>query len=723
MKKRLLFSILLLLTASLQVSAIPARGTARTVRQPDGTEIRIVVSGDEFYRMVRTEDGAAVVEDADGYWCYAFYDIQGTKRSSGVRVTATNGATAAATAARNIPYGMLRARAAQRRAEVNRTRASHIRRVAPDTKAGSSTKKGIVILAQFPDLMFKPKYGRDYFVNMLTKKGYSYGGANGSALDYFNDQFEGVCDFEFTVSSIVTLSKGYAYYGENDEDNLDKRPHEAVIEACQLLDSEIDFSQFDCDGDGEVDNVFVFVAGHDEAEGASEYHIWSHQWYIWDGAHRRVTLDGTLINSYAISTELSFDEYSGDEIFTTIGTFCHEYSHALGLSDLYDTDLEGSGGFFDYGTEFHHGAVWGTTSLMDGGNYNNNGNTPPNYNALELWTLGLGRAEEFDTGHQTLAPLSSQKRYFIAETDTEGEFYLFECRAPEGWDSFVGGSGMLIYHYDASSNDAGYSDLAKRSITAWERWNHSNYGNSVNCNPDHPCFDLIEAFPLATNVSQVFWPNGTHTSFNASSNPAMTFWSGKGAEIGLTGIKKDGTFVSFSVTGPLSIEKVEEFQDAAIVLWSMTGSSSTESGISIKPAGGTAREYMVKPYAQGSYSYTFEGLEPGKTYTVTVFNPKERDKSVSAEFTTKKYYSDGYPFIYLNSAERNSDGSFKRGGLMPLRVFNARGAARVSWSFSDNTLTTDGSGYYTVRGSGTLKAVVDYEDGTTDIITKQITVK
>ena len=278
---------------------------------------------------------------------------------------------------------------------------------------------------------------------------------------------------------------------------------------------------------------------------------------------------------------------------------------------------------------------------------------------------------------------------------------------------------MLIYHYDASSNDAGYSDYKKKNLTASDRW----WYNEVNGNPDHPCFDLIESFPLARDVSQVFWPNGTHTSFTASSDPAMSFWSGKYSDTGLTGIKKDGTFVSFSVTGPLSIEKVEEFQDAAIVLWNMIGSSTTESGISIKPAGGSAKEYLVKPYAQGSYSYTFEGLEPGKTYTVTVFNPKERDKNVSAEFTTKKYYADGYPFIYLNSAERNSDGSFKKGGLMPLRVFNARGAARVSWSFSDSTLTTDGSGYYTVKGSGTLKAVVDYEDGTTDIITKQITVK
>ena len=108
---------------------------------------------------------------------------------------------------------------------------------------------------------------------------------------------------------------------------------------------------------------------------------------------------------------------------------------------------------------------------------------------------------------------------------------------------------------------------------------------------------------------------------------------------------------------------------------------------------------------------------------MTVYNPEIPKFSVTSDFTTKKYYSDGYPFIYLNSSERNSDGSFKKGGRMPLRVFNARGAAHVDWIFSDSVLTTDGSGYYTVQGNGTIKAVVDYEDGSTDVITKQITVK
>lgn len=705
MKIRIIFSILFFLAASLHADAIPARGTARTVRQPDGTELRIIVSGDEFCKIVRTEDGKAVTLGDDGFWYYAAYDISGVKRNSGVRVTASNGASAAATAARYIPYGILRARGASRRAEVNRMRSAH--RISPATKAGGPTKKGLVILAQFQDLRFK--FGREYFVNMLMQHGYSYAGATGSVLDYFNDQFEGSCTFEFTVSPVVTLSKGYAYYGENDSDGNDKRAHEAVAEACRLLDSEIDFSPLDGDGDGRVDNVFVFVPGHDEAEGASENHIWSHQWYL-TAAGIRLSLDGKVIDSYAISTELTYDD-SWKETLSPIGTFCHEYSHALGLMDLYDTDYEESGG--------QTASVWGSTSLMDHGNYNNNGNTPPNYNSMELWMLGLGRAEAFELGSQTLAPLSSQKRYFIAETDTEGEYYFFECRTTEGWDAYVGGSGMLIYHYDASSNDAGYSDGEKMNLTAQQRW----WYNEVNCNPEHLCFDLIESVPIARDVSQVFWPNGTHTSFNASSNPPMTWWSGRIPELGIAGIRKEGTFVSFSIIGPVSIEKVEAFQDAAMVLWSMTGASEAESCISIKQAGGNPTEYRVKPYAPGVYSYTFEGLSPDRTYTVSVFNPDDRDYSVSEDFTTKKYYSDGYPFIYLNSAERNSDGSFRKGGRMPLRVFNARNAAHVDWVFSSNVLTTDGSGYYTVQGSGTIKAVVYYEDGSTDVITKQITVK
>lgn len=706
--------MLFLFTASLGVYAIPARNIPVTVRQPDGTELRIIVSGDEFYHTVTTEDGCAVTEGEDGYWYYAAYDFNGAQRSSGVRVDPRNGATAAAAASRIVPHGTLLAEAGRRREAANRLRAAHRLRVSPDTKAGAPTRKAIIILAQFTDLTFK--FERSVFVNMLTQKGYSYGGARGSALDYFNDQFEGACNFEFIITPVVTLSNGFAYYGQNNAQGFDKRAHEAVAEACRLVDDQIDFSQFDGDGDGEADNVFVFVPGPDEAEGASPTHIWSHQWYF-DEAGIRLNLDGTKINSYAISTELTkdFDYGTLKEIFTGIGTFCHEYSHALGLMDLYDTDRYDSGGLFEFGDEHSAGAVWGYTSLMDHGNYNDNGNTPPNYNAMELWTLGLGQAETLEFGQQALAPLSSQKRYFVAETDVAGEYYFFECRAAEGWDSFVGGSGMLIYHYDSSENDAGYSTSSRQNIKASERW----LNNEVNCNPNHPCFDLIEAIPIATDVYSVFWPNGTHTSFSATSTPQFAYWSGRKSGLSLDSISKEGSFIKFYIT---SIRDVEVFQDGAIVQWGWNG-DDVECTVRITSSEGKSSEYKVKPYSENNYSYTFEGLNPDTKYTVTIFESNNIHNAAATEFTTKKYYKDGYPFIYLNSAERNSNGSFKKNGKMPLRVFNAPDAAKVTWDFGSNVLSTDGSGYYTVLGNGTLKAIIDYNNGTRDIISKTITVQ
>ena len=118
----------------------------------------------------------------------------------------------------------------------------------------------------------------------MNEEGYSDNGATGSAMDYFNDQFGGQCTFTFEVSDIVTLSNGYAYYGANGKDGSDIRAAEMVKEACKLADGTVDFSQFDDDGNGEVDNVFVFFAGGDEAEYAGDNHIWSHAWYLIDGA-------------------------------------------------------------------------------------------------------------------------------------------------------------------------------------------------------------------------------------------------------------------------------------------------------------------------------------------------------------------------------------------------------------------------------------------------------
>ena len=244
-----------------------------------------------------------------------------------------------------------------------------------ETEPAPANRHGIVILAQFKDLKFQ--FTRDNFVSMLTQNGYSYNGADGSAVDYFNDQF-------------------------------------------RLADAEIDFSLYDDDGDGEVDNVFVFFAGGDEAEYAGDDRIWSHAWYVRDGAKINLTLDGKVINRYACTSELTRLDFTNYDM-AGIGTFCHEFSHTLGLMDYYDTDYEGSGGQAE--------ALWTTTALMDAGNGNNFGNTPPNYNAIDRECVGTTLPETItEEGTYTLEPIQNSGKYYRIDTDTEDEYFLLECR-------------------------------------------------------------------------------------------------------------------------------------------------------------------------------------------------------------------------------------------------------------------------------------------------------
>lgn len=707
-----LICVPVMLAAAFSLRAKPACGWILSLHQPDGAVVQARLSGDEFAHVMTDLQGHALVQNSDGYWCYALYSPDGSSHSSGY-VAGTDAPGHILSASTYVPDAAMSLAVSSKRrkiAAVRRDAALKMSSALQAVRAGTTEVKTIILLAQYSDV--KMKYTRDDFVSLMTS-------GDGSAKKYMEDQFLGKCEFTFEIGPLVTLSGKQADYGRNTgEPGTDVAPAAAVAEACRLSSAAgVDFSGFDADNDGVVDNIFLFAAGKDEAEGGGDDCIWSHSWSL-SGADIDLTLNGKKIDGYAIASELGLRR-NGSYLFTTIGTFCHEFSHTLGLMDMYDTDGD-TGGKAD--------CLWGSTCLMDSGNYNDEGRTPPYYNAIDRDMLSLGNPEYLRPGKYSLEPIGENGRYLRYDTGNEGEYYLIECRSRAGWDKYVGGSGLAIYHIDKSDNQAGYSKTYSADVTAWQRW----LSNEINCLPSHQCADMIEAYPSASSVKQVFFPYGEHNSFSHLTSPAFTFWDGTASAMAISDIAISGNNVTFTVTevgerlpDNATVTSKDIFQDAAIIRWETDDALSTAVAIvSWGLSGKAAQELEVEAYAPGKYAVTLEGLAPSTAYSARIYyvSGGVKGKEAVANFTTKSLYKSGYPYIYLNNVSRNAGGLFVRGAELPLRIFNVSDAYSAEWYMDGKRISTDGSGYYKLMRSGRLKAVITYADGSEDIIIKDVRV-
>ena len=700
--KRNIFFALICTFFCLTTIARPVRIGNNTFYQPDGTSFQARCTGDEFYKIHTTQDGHAIIKGEDGWWYYAIFQADGTRKVSGYKVGQQAPQTVLDNSS-NIPFEQLRSYAFSRR-EVSAEESFGPKLMAD----GKTTKRALIILAQFSDVNFT--YGREYFADMITKKGYSYNGATGCAEEYFEEQFGSMVDFEFEVSPMVTLPQKRAYYGANDAYGNDSRPAEMIKDACELADAlGVDFSIYDEDGDTFVDNVFVFFAGGDEAEHTDQTDfIWSHSWYVKRGGGLSVILDGKRIDQYACASELAFD--GTKDQMTGIGTFCHEYSHTLDLPDLYDTD---------YTTNGWGAGMWGWTSLMDGGNMNNDNNTPPYFNAIEREILGIAQPSVIErNGTYTLEPINIGNKFYRIDTENSGEYYLIECRKEEGWDSYIKGSGLLLYHIDKSTRYKA-------------RWTN----NMVNTYANYQCADLIEADKRANefysnadyvnkikgSIKGIFFPNQNYQTVHLT------------AGISMTNIKKDGDNISFSIVGfeedntPPTVKNVtvEAFMDAAILQFESEFPFEGEAVVVWGRSGQIQTETIVEPYEEGKYSLILNGLASGnKTYSVSIHFCIDDvvGETSSTSFMTTKASSVDWPYIFVGKNRANEDGTFKAGTRIALLAYNTSGAEEIIWSFNDKKIKPEGDGYYTITESGTLKAYVFWADGSKDIIEKRINV-
>lgn len=336
----------------------------------------------------------------------------------------------------------------ERVAEIQEQKAQQ-RRVAGQVQTASPLNiapRGLVILVNFQDKEFITSYdemhdminGENY--SRSYKIGYKTITAKGSARQYFIDQSWGQYQPQFDVVGPYTVSKNMSYYGGNDYNGDDKNPHKMIIEACQLADADgVDFTQYDNNNDGDLDFVYVFYAGYGEADGGDANTIWPHTFWVKDGNGEYVKVDGKYINAYACGNELNYGTTRHDGV----GTFCHEFSHVLGLPDLYST-----------GGNTGSTKLLGEWDIMDAGPYNNDGNTPPAYSAYERFFMGWLKPTQI-TGNKDvlLHPLNSGRGAGLIAASTHNmvgndpnptTFYMLENRQREGWDQYLPGRGMLL---------------------------------------------------------------------------------------------------------------------------------------------------------------------------------------------------------------------------------------------------------------------------------------
>lgn len=638
--------------------AIPAYPKPLKVKQADGSWITIQMHGDEHGHYVMTSDGIPLVFNAQ-LRNYEYADWKnGEVQASGIKATEASDRSAQVKKfiesqdKSAILESFKRARlqqlqqvfSARRNASLKNgiNSASPLSAVSSQVSRSSSNPQeeklnnfpttgevhSLVILVQFADTKFST-VGSDahqFFNSMLNEPGFTYSnGANGSARDFYVNSSNGKFQPQFDVIGPVTLPKKYSYYGANQGSSVDNpaRLEQFVREACTLADPLVDFSQYDHNQDGYIDNIYFFYAGKGEADSGDGNAIWPHSAYYSDMAkdaglsETSLKLDGIEVGNYTCSNEINGTLITPQP--AGIGTFVHEFGHVLGLADHYDVN---------YGmTTFAPGSF----DTMAQASYNNNGNTPAAFSAYERACLGWLDLTVLKNGVDSLNVLpdlnDSNKAYVVPVGGTnDEEYFIMENRQKKGWDAFIPGHGMLLWHIDYDAK-------------AWEK-------NELNITGTHQRVDIVEADNKLTDNTRAGDP------FPGTSNVTqcnLTSWAG-GKVMSLDDIEEKDGIINLMLGG-LNLKlntpdvKVTEVQDSSIVVGWTDVPVAKRYVLNISSVVNGKKEslplYNNKVYTAAQPSLHVEGLSPETTYEITL---QANRGSYSSDVYTQQLTTAAIPF-------------------------------------------------------------------------------
>tara|TARA_Y100000994_G_scaffold249509_1_gene261632 strand:+ start:1489 stop:3534 length:2046 start_codon:yes stop_codon:yes gene_type:complete len=343
----------------------------------------------------------------------------------------------------------------------------------------------LVVLIDFPDQNEAEGCNQERASNLIDD----------AALDYLNQGISANSTLQIDYHDrIVTTDHNMADYGHdvNGEKDVGKNgvnPHTLAHEIVLEVEDEIEWGNYDLNGDEWVDRFLILhCAKPQEDGGGASSRIWSH----FSSIEETVELpDGLKISHYTISSQYSSNNF---------GTVMHEMFHQLGAADLYPVH------------DATVNQVWkgvGKWDIMASGNWNGNGLWPalPTSPSIEL--IGGQRHQQIEL--EWLPGSSCSSPMFEFQGLSEGgqalkipigdqEYIWVEYRSDSGYDSHLPGNGLLVLQQDLKSGDV--------------------EDNLINSHPERAWLKVIEADGEQNMVagnsegeqSDLFWENDSFGS-------------------------------------------------------------------------------------------------------------------------------------------------------------------------------------------------------------------
>lgn len=615
------FASALLLSTPANLSAIPSYPGKMTVKQADGTELSIQLIGDEYGHMAMTADGYPLLFNASTRNYEYAVVVGGELKASGMAATDKAHRPAAARqllASVDKPKAMDLFSAqwtkARSEAAAARTATFGVKSPARTVRISDVPTIGkhdvLVILVQFSDTKFTDDGVMsdpvDYYDRFFHEEGFSSHGGKGSAYDFYRFASKNQYDPQFKVYGPVTLSGKASDYAGSGGTAL---TYKLIQEAVPLVNSQydVDFSTFDTDGDGVVDNVYCIYAGYGQADSGNSSTIWPHSSNLdlGTGRDRSFLVDGVKINRYTVSQEVNGQTH----VPVGIGTFVHEFGHVLGLADHYNNGPTASMGYTNN---------VGKWDVMASGSYNDDQNCPPTFSAFERYSLGWETPVELSTTADSLVTLSPYEEtgqcYRVSVSGKTNEYFLLENRQQQLWDAYLPGHGLLVWHLDEDQS-------------LWDQ-------NQPNADASHQHVDIVEA---GRTVSMNGLPTDPFPGAANVRNFSFTDWKGRNS-FGFEWVDEDAdgqiSCILSNSNYRLPSPKVEVdslMGTSACVKW---GESHLATAYDVMVFKGNTMVDSITTTAPGKT--TFTGLEPETTYAARVVAKLStvRSDTVSVDFTT-----------------------------------------------------------------------------------------